>query len=85
MIQESFILTLTYEDFMGFTVQLQITGITNPLLMGISFMAVDPSNFPYYFNAFTEVPLNYASSLVVRSLCRPTSPLLQPPCSATTK
>lgn len=65
-------MTLTYVDFMGFTVQLQITGITNPLLMSLSFMAVDTANFPYYYNAFNEVPLNYATALVTLPTCRPT-------------
>jgi hypothetical protein len=66
-------MTLTYVDFMGFDIQLQITGITNPLLMSLSFMAVDTANFPYYYNAFNEVPLNYATTMVSPSLCRATS------------
>lgn len=63
-------MTLTSVDFMGFTIKLQITGVTNPLLMAISFMAVDANNFPYFFNVFTEVPLNYGSSLVMISIFR---------------
>jgi hypothetical protein len=64
LIQESFALTLTGQSFMDFSLQLDVINITNPVLLAVSYIAVDPNNFLYYYNAFTEVPLNYGSLLV---------------------
>ena len=48
---------------MSWLVQVDITNITNIINMAVSYIAVDQVNFNYYFNVFTEVPLNYASTL----------------------
>lgn len=66
---------------MSFIVQLQTNGITNIVLMSLSYMAVDQASFPYYYNAFCDVPLNYASSLVIVILIRPISQLPLPHCN----
>lgn len=60
---------------MKFVVKLDLFSTTNPILMAISYIAVDPA-FPYYFNAFTEVPINYRSTLVTHILFRPIFPHL---------
>lgn len=48
---------------MAFELQVDITNITNIVMLSVSYIAVDQANFNYYFNVFTEVPLNYASPL----------------------
>lgn len=52
LIQESFVLTLFDPDASSFQMQVNITNITNIVLMGVSYMAVDES-VSYYFNVFT--------------------------------
>ena len=47
-----------------FTMSLQLIYATNPKIMSVCYIAIEPNGFNYYINTFVDVPVNYASSLV---------------------
>lgn len=47
-------------DPSGFSIELTITYVTNPILIDISYIAVD-TDYPFYLNIFYDVPVNYSS------------------------
>lgn len=58
-------MTLENINFLGFQLNVQVTGVTNPTFLSISFMAIAPgTSFPYYVNTFVDVPLAYNNPLV---------------------
>lgn len=46
-----------------FNVSVQISGITNILLLTVRYIGIDPT-FPHHLNSFDNVPVQYGSSLV---------------------
>lgn len=48
---------------------LKLIYATNPQIMSICYIAIEPNGFNYYINTFVDVPVNYASSLVKMLKC----------------